>query len=83
MLMSPDIGQNGVSIFLTEIMMMMNMLEIRFETSFIIDIFTVWDYVIYYFSSTQKCIQMVRNFMPIITLSVQHENVYQWYTFPC
>ena len=43
MLMSPDIGRNGIKCknFLTEIMMMMNMSEIRLKTSFIIDIFTV------------------------------------------
>ena len=51
-------------------MMMMNMPEIRFETSFIIDIFMVLDYVIYYFSSTRKCIPVVDIFVPIITLSV-------------
>ena len=51
-------------------MMMMNMPEIRFETSFIIDIFTVLEYVIYYFSLTQKCIPVVYIFEPIITLSV-------------
>ena len=46
--------------------MMMNMSEIRFETSFI----TVLDYVIYYFSLTPKCIPVVYIFVPIITLSV-------------
>ena len=50
--------------------MMMNMPEIRFETSFIIDIFMVLDYVIYYFSSTRKCIPVVYIFVPIMMLSV-------------
>ena len=45
---------------------MMNMSEIRFETSFI----TVLDYVIYYFSLTRKRIPAVYIFVPIITLSV-------------
>ena len=46
--------------------MMMNMSEIRFETSFI----TVLDKVIYYFSLTRKCIPVVYIFVPIIMLSV-------------
>ena len=78
---------------------MMNMSEIRFETSFI----TVLNYVIYHFSYntemytsgihfrayhhafslTRKRVPVVRNFVPIITLPVQHGNVYQRYTFSC
>ena len=34
-------------------------------------------------SLTWKCVPVVRNFVPIITLPVQHGNVYQWYTFSC
>ena len=48
------------------IMMMMNVSEIRFDTSFI----TVLDYVIYHFSLTRKCIPVVYIFVPIIALSV-------------
>ena len=48
------------------IMMMMNVSEIKFETSFL----TVLDYVIYHFSLTRKCIPVVYIFVPIITLSV-------------
>ena len=59
--------------------MMMNMSEIRFETSFI----TVIDYVIYYFSPTRDRIPVVYIFVPIIMLSVQHGNVYQWCVISC
>ena len=35
------------------------------------------------FSLTWKCIPVVCNFMPVITLPVQHGNVYQWYIISC
>ena len=35
------------------------------------------------FSLTQKHVPVVGNFVPIITLSVQHRNVYYCYTFSC
>ena len=35
------------------------------------------------FSLTRKHVPLVRNFVPIITLPVQHGNVQQWYTFSC
>ena len=78
--------------------MMMNMSEIRFETSFIIDILTSYTISVQHgnvyqwytfsclhqaFSVTWKCIPVLRNFVPIITLSVQHGSVYQRYTFSC
>ena len=72
---------------------MMNMSEIRFETSFI----TVSDYLIYHFSCsdihfrayhhafslTRKRVRVVRNFVPIITLPVQHDFVNPGFTFSC
>ena len=35
------------------------------------------------FSLTRKHVPVVRNFVPTITLSVQHGNVYYCYTFSC